>query len=248
MRRWTRTLLIPGLLLLIISLAANVGLLFYARQQYQAVNAVRLDPLNLGYFPATPPDQAEGITAVFFGDSRAAQWPPPDDLAGIHFINRGIGAQTSAQIVGRFDAHIRPLQPDILIVQMCINDLKTVALFPAHQEQIIANCQHHINQVVQEATAMGATVILTTVFPVGEFPWQRRLVWSPEIDTAVTTINDHIRSLTAENVLILDAYTLLADESGRLQPQYASDELHLNVAGYEQLNQELINLTIDLTD
>ncbi|HRQ37699.1 MAG TPA: GDSL-type esterase/lipase family protein [Chloroflexota bacterium] len=236
------TWVIPCLLLLIISLAANGGLLLVARQQYQVVNGVRLDPLNLDYFPATPPEQTEGMTAVFFGDSRAAQWPAPDDLADIHFINRGIGGQTSAQIVARFDAHIRPLQPDILIVQMCINDLKTVAIFPNYQEQIIASCQHNINQVVQEATAMGATVILTTVFPIGEFPWHRRLVWSPAIDTAVTATNSHIHSLAAENVIILDAYALLADKSERLQTQYATDELHLNPVGYELLNQELTKI------
>lgn len=242
MHRLRCPLLIPCLLLLTVSMVSNGGLLLYARQQYQAVNAARLDPLNLGYFPAKPPEHVEGVTAVFFGDSRAAQWPAPDGLTGIHFVNRGIGAQTSAQIAGRFEAHIRPLQPDILIVQMCINDLKAVAIFPAHQEQIIANCQNNINQVVQQATEMGTTVILTTVFPVGEFPWYRRLLWSPEIDTAVTNTNAYIHSLAAENVLILDAHALLADESGRLQSRYAADELHLNVVGYALLNEHLIDL------
>jgi len=56
---------------------------------------------------------------------------------------------------------------------------------------------------------------------------------------AVTTTNQFILSLAADNVLILDAYTLLADESGRLQPQFAMDELHLNQTGYAQLNIEL---------
>jgi lysophospholipase L1-like esterase len=241
-RRLPWILLVACLCLLIASLIANGLLLLYAMQNYLGANAARLDPLNLSYFPHAPTENMAGITAVFFGDSRAAQWPAPTDLNDIQFVNRGIGAQTSAQIVGRFDAHVRPLHPDILIVQMCINDLKTVAFFPAQQEQIIANCQNNINQVVQQATAMGTTVILTTVFPVGEFPWQRRLYWSPDIDTAVATVNTTIRSLAAENVLILDAYALLADESGRLQPQFATDELHLNLAGYERLNQELTRL------
>lgn len=242
MRRFWCSLLIPGLFLLTISLAANGVFLQYARQQYQAVNAVRLDPLNLDYFPLTPPEQTPGVTAVFFGDSRAAQWPTPTGIDNIQFVNRGIGAQTSAQVLGRFDAHIRPLHPDILIIQMCINDLKTVALFPTYQEQIIANCQDNMNQVLQQATAMGATVILTTVFPVGEFPWPRRLVWSPEIDTAVSTVNTYIYSLAADNILILDAYDLLADQSGHLLPQFAADELHLNETGYARLNMELSDI------
>lgn len=241
-RRLPWLLLILCFLLLCVSLAGNGLLLFYSMQTYRGLNATRLDPLNLSYFPVQPTEDArddQKVTAVFFGDSRAAQWPTPKGLSDIHFVDRGIGAQTSAQIAGRFDAHIRPLRPDILIVQMCINDLKTVALFPAQQEEIIANCQNNITQVVDKATVMGTTVILTTVFPVGDFPWQRCLVWSPEIDTAVTTTNQFIRTLADDNVLILDAYNLLADESGRLQPQFAADELHLNQDGYAQLNAEL---------
>lgn len=96
-----------------------------------------------------------------------------------------------------------------------------------------------LTQVVDKATAMGTTVILSTVFPVGDFPWQRRLVWSPEINTAVITTNQFIHTLAADNVLILDAATLLADESGRLHPRFATDELHLNQNGYAQLNLNL---------
>lgn len=40
------------------------------------------------------------------------------------------GAQTSAQVVWRFAEHIAPLQPDKIILQVGINDLKTIPLFP----------------------------------------------------------------------------------------------------------------------
>jgi lysophospholipase L1-like esterase len=229
------------LLALCASLAANGLLLWLPFQNYLDINATRLDPLNLSYFSSAPREQSQQMTAVFFSDSRAAQWPAPTGLPAIQFVNRGIGAQTSAQIAGRFDAHIRPLQPDILIIQMGINDLKTVALFPAQQEQIIANCQDNISQVVNQATQMGTAVILTTIFPVGDYPWQRQLFWSPEIDTAVTAVNKHIHSLAADNVFVLDAHALLADKSGRLQPPFSTDELHLNSTGYAHLNAALIS-------
>jgi lysophospholipase L1-like esterase len=234
-------------LLLIGSLAANWLLFIYVQEYYIELQMTRLDPLGWSYFAESTVTQEDGITAVFFGDSRAAQWPNPDGLADTHFVNRGIGAQTSAQIVARFDEHVRPLHPDILIIQMCINDLKTIPLFPHSSEQIVANCQQNIRQVVEQASAMDTTVILTTIFPVGEFPIERRLYWSPEIETAVAQVNTYIQTLAAENILILDAHTLLTDESGKLRPEFATDELHLNETGYTHLNTTLTQTLNQLT-
>jgi len=212
-------------------------------QTYMGINATRLDPLNLSYFPVQPTEDArdgQQVTAVFFGDSQAAQWPAPTSLPQLQFYNRGIGAQTSAQIGGRFEAHVGPLHPDILILQMGINDLKTIPLFPQQRDQIVAQLQRNILTVVNQSQEQGATVILTTIFPTGTPPLTRLLVWSSEINTAVADANQYIRSLAVENVLILDADLLLADDTGHLNPTLAVDELHLNDAGYKQLNQSLI--------
>lgn len=244
-RRLSWILLLVCAFLLCVSVAANVLLAQSAIRDYRNLHRTRLDPLNLSYFPEAPTLDHGKTTAVFFGDSRAAQWPDPTGLPNIHFVNRGIGAQTSAQIAGRFGVHIRPWHPDIVIIQMGINDLKTIALFPAQQETIIANCQNNLASVVAESTNMGATVILTTIFPAGDIPRQRRPVWSPEIDTAVKTLNITIHALAAENVLILDAYTLLVDESGKLRPEFANDELHLNQNGYARLNTALTEMLIE---
>ena len=88
-------------------------------------------------------------------------------------------------------------------------------------------------------------MVLTTIFPVGEPPLQRRPVWSSEIAAAINTVNQHIRSL---DVPVLDAYHLLADERGLLNPAYSVDELHLNPAGYALLNTELRRLLLTIRD
>ncbi len=223
--------------LLLLSVGLNIflaGMTFY---YYREINAVRLNPLSLESYPP------EGIsstdrTVMFFGDSRAQEWPAPT-VSDYQFINRGIGAQTSAQVALRFDAHVRPLQPDILIVQVCVNDLKTIPLFPDRSQQLIANCLTHLDTILSAARTMGTRVILTTVFPVGEPPIQRRLVWSDAIQQAVETVNDSIRSMAADDTLIFDTYALLVDERGLLRTDLSRDELHLNAAGYERLNTEL---------
>src|SRR5437870_3849107 len=104
-RGWLMALLAAALLA---SLVLNAWLAVQARQYYLELNQTRLDPLGLNAYPGgsrgpgTPEPGVSPGTVVFFGDSRAAQWPAPE-LAGFTFANRGIGAQTSAQALQRFD-------------------------------------------------------------------------------------------------------------------------------------------------
>jgi lysophospholipase L1-like esterase len=178
---------------------------------------------------------------VFFGDSRAQSWPAPD-LGPYTFVNRGIGNQTSAQVAQRFKDHVEPLRPQIIVVQVGINDLKAIPLFPERKETIVANCQENIGQIVADAARLGATTILTTILPVGRVPVERRLFWSDDVALAVDEVNGYIRSLEGEDVIILDAFAVVADERGVAQSEYSSDLLHLNAAGYEALNKELVGM------
>jgi len=161
---------------LLVSITLNYFLFNQGKWYYLQLNAGLLDPLGLSYYPTdsnqrhlTNPDLT---TAVFFGDSRAASWPSPN-LAGFEFINRGIGAQTSAQAVLRFEAHIKPLQPDIIVIQTGINDLKTIPLFPERQKSIITNCEQNIKQLVTRSTGWH-TGYFNDYFPVGDVPLERR--------------------------------------------------------------------------
>lgn len=239
---WGTAVLVLLMILLLGSLGVNGYLFGKTKQCYLELNATRLDPLGLSAFPVDERiEKEEGVrTAVFFGDSRAAQWPNPDGLDGYRFFNRGIGSQTSVQVAARFQAHVAPLQPDLIIVQMCINDLKTIPLFPQNEQAIIHNCLANIDQVLAEAEQIGAKVILTTVFPVGDVPLERRIVWSPAIAEAVKTVNEQIRTKASDSIYIFDSYDFLADKQGLLNSTYSFDELHLNENGYAYLNQELI--------
>jgi lysophospholipase L1-like esterase len=234
-------------LALIVSLALNLILFIQGRQYYLELNETRLDPLGLRYYISDAsqpiPIDPSKTTVVFFGDSRAADWPPPFDLERFEFINRGIGAQTSIQAVLRFDDHVKPVHPRIVILQVGINDLKAIPLFPEWKETIITNCKDNIRLIVTQSVDIGATVILTTVFPIGEVPLERKLFWSPEIALAVDEVNTYIRSLEAPNVIVFDTYSLLVNANDRrIRAEYAQDELHLNALGYATLNQELAHI------
>jgi lysophospholipase L1-like esterase len=240
------------LVALVVSLAFNALLFIQARYYYLQLNEINLDPLGLRAFSAESLPQdvpaASTATVVFFGDSRAEMWPAPINLQGFSFVNRGINNQTTVQVLGRFDQHVVPLRPNIIVVQVGINDLKTIPLFPERKAAIISNCKANIQQLVARSVNSGATVILTTIFPTGPVPLTRQPFWSPDIAQAVSEVNAYLYSLKAKDVLILDAYSLLADK-GQAQSNYVRDTLHFNEKGYNVLNQELTKvLSTWLTD
>ncbi|MBN8594336.1 MAG: SGNH/GDSL hydrolase family protein [Anaerolineae bacterium] len=217
------------------------------RNLYTQAQLQRLDPLNLGFFSTDPlPQPGEGVVRlVIYGDSRAASWPAPQ-IDGLEVINRGIGAQTTAQVALRFDYHIAPVQPNVILLQMCINDLKIIPLETNLYQSIVDGCLDNVRQVIDAARTINAKVILTTVFPVGIVPLERQFVWSDAVAQAVRDVNAQMAMLTAEEVILFDAYTLLAGADGLIKPHYADDELHLNAAGYAALNEALLPLLSNL--
>lgn len=226
---------------LMFSIALNIAGFTLVKGYYRELHEVQLNPLSLDRYGDQPTDP-DRQTVVFFGDSRAQQWPTPDGLPQFEFINRGVAGQTSTQVVLRFDAHVRPLSPDIIVLQMCVNDLKAIPLFPDQRDSIVATCKANTKRIIARSYELGATVILTTVFPVGEPSLTRRLVWSDDVAESVREVNDFIHSLSDDGVIVFDAYALLVNLNGLLRADLSIDELHLNPNGYALLNGALVEL------
>jgi lysophospholipase L1-like esterase len=64
--------------------------------------------------------------------------------------------------------------------------------------------------------------------------------WSDDVPIAVDEVNADLRSWEGEKVIVLDAFSLLADEQGTTRSAYSQDLLHLSAAGYEALNEALV--------
>lgn len=241
-----KIVLFSGLFLcagLTVSIILNILLFNRSKQYYLELNQTRLDPIGLNKYPISPENITENnlTRVVFFGDSRAASWTSPD-LDTYQFINRGIGSQTSIQTLERFDAHVASLKPDIIIIQVGVNDLKTIALFPHKKELILENCKNNIQQIVEQSQQFNTRVILTTIFPVGKVPLERQPFWSDEIAEAIDEVNTYIKTLASDNVIVLDTFPILANRQDIVLPEYQTDELHLNRKGYMALNQALTQL------
>lgn len=200
------------------------------------------DPYGLKTYPVNPDLSNRNLNkplVVFFGDSRTVDWPDIPNIP-FEFINRGIYGQTTEQVLGRLSAHVGSLSPQIVVVQVGVNDLADLATFPNATRNIINNCKQNIQKIVDRlAKEIKATVILTTIFPTGE---DQLLVWTEEADRAIIEVNQFIKSLKSDRVIILDSADLLADEQGKVRPIYSRDLLHLNKQGYKMLNEELLKI------
>ncbi len=224
------------------SIVLNFLLFSQAKKYYLELNQTRLDPLGSSYYSESRQEATDTAPrVVFFGDSRAAHWGAPD-INGYEFINRGIPSQTSVQVSQRFSAHVRPLKPDVVIIQVGINDLKTVALFPLDKKEIVDDCKKNIRQIVEESRKLGAIVIVSTIIPAGKVPLARRPFWSDDIAQAVAETNAYIATLADDKTIVFDAFSLIADSKGLMLQQYRVDELHLNQQGYTVLNQALVDI------
>lgn len=227
---------------LLCSLGLNGWLYQRSEQYYRELNETRLNPIGLEAFADQPIlNQAHGRIAVFYGDSRAAEWVAPD-LPGVKFVNRGIGAQTTAQVLARFDAQIVPLRPDVVVIQVGINDLKAIELFPQRRDAIIADCKENIAEMVRRSRMLRSRVILTTIFPHGSVPFERIPFWSEDVDLAIREVNQYLHILAGDQVVVLESATILSDSQGLLRPDYARDFLHPNDTAYTELNKELMSM------
>jgi len=207
-----------------------------AKSFYQELNALRLDPLGLRRVDVTPGVSQPAV--VFYGDSRMSQWPQPPWLAE-PVVNLGIAGQTTRQIVDRFDAHLAPLRPKVVVIHAGINDLKTLPLFPGDEARIIADCRANLQRVVERSRTLGAHVVISTLCPAGKLPFYRRPFWSGRVDSAIREVNETIKSMASDSVTVLDAAAALTGDNGELVPAYSRDFLHLSPEGYQRLNAEL---------
>lgn len=231
-------------IIVLVSVPLNFLFFYRSRNFYLKLNYLQLNPLAINHYPVThnpkPTQNSTQKKIVFFGDSRARAWISPQDLDNFNFVNRGISGQTTAQVLGRFNQHIKPLSPDVVIVQVGVNDLYRIPLFPQRKERIISECKSNIEEIVRQSRQAGAVVILTTIFPFAEVPLKEKLLWSPDVViTAIKEVNDFIYSLENEDVIIFDTTAIVVNEQGKVRREYQTDWLHLNQVGYEALNEKL---------
>ena len=235
-RRGRRPILALLLGLLTGSTLVNVALFRLSLKFYREMMNVRLDPTDASRSFKTPEPGRSRI--VYLGDSRVEYWLDPPGLATWQVLNRGIGGETTAQVLLRLDRDVLALNPQIVVLQAGVNDLRTLGLFAGENDAITRRCLSNLETIIDRLRTRGVVVVVTTIFPVGRVDLLRRPVWSDATIDAIDRVNQRLRALARPGVLVLDADKILRRDQ-RIEPTFAADLLHLSPSGYEALNESL---------
>jgi len=199
-------------------------------EEYERWSAMKDDWANLDRYRQAnkvlgPPAEDEN-RIVFMGNSITEGWSDhyPEFFEGKPYINRGIGGQTTPQMLVRFRQDVIHLQPDIVVILAGTNDIAGNT-GPATLDMIADN----LFSMAELADAHGMRVILSSVLPVYDYPWHPGL----EPARKIMDLNRMIRSFTEEKgFYYLDYFTSTADERNGMKEHLAYDGVHPNREGY----------------
>ena len=163
---------------------------------------------------------------VFMGNSITQGWIDmiPEFFAGRHYINRGIGGQTTPQMLIRFRQDVIHLRPKVVVILAGINDIAGNT-GPSSLEMI----EDNLHSMTELAQANGIEVVLCSVLPALDFPWR------PGMDPAgkVVELNKRIEAYASKKgAVYCDYFTAMVDERNGLPAELSGDGVHPNEAGY----------------
>jgi lysophospholipase L1-like esterase len=165
---------------------------------------------------------------VFMGDSITDAWGRKYGkfFPGKPYINRGIGGQTTPQMVLRFRQDVINLQPKVVVILAGTNDIAGNT-GPATLEEIEGN----LTTLVELAHANKIRVVLSSVMPVCDYIKPQTTRRPPDKILALNAwIQDYAK---AHRLVYLDYYSALIDDQKMLKKELTYDGLHPNDGGYE---------------
>lgn len=184
------------------------------------------------YAAANSHEKSEQV--VFMGNSITEGWKNarPDFFSKNGYIGRGIGGQTSAQMLVRFRRDVLELHPKAVVILAGTNDI-------AQNQGYIAleNVLGNIVSMVELAQHHHIDVYLCSALPAHEFGWR------PEIQDAadqIIQLNTLIRTYAESNgIPFVDYHAALKDERNGLSEEYAKDGVHPTATAYEIMENTL---------
>ena len=206
---------------------------------YNAVNAQ--DWANLNYYRKAnallenPADKEDRI--VFMGNSITEFWKNvhPDFFVGKSYVNRGIGGQTTSQMLLRFRADVVNLHPKVVVFLGGTNDIA------GNTGNVTLDViEDNIFSMIDLAKSNDIAVVLCSVLPVYDYPW------SPGKEPAekIIELNKALRFYAeTHDITFVDFHTPMKDSRNGLRIELGEDGVHPNVSGYlimEPLVEEAI--------
>ena len=175
---------------------------------------------------------------VFMGNSITEEWGrlDKDFFLNNPFVNRGIGGQTTPQMLIRFKPDVINLNPKSIVIMAGINDIA------GNTGPItIENTAENIISMAEIAVASNISVYICSTMPAIDFPWSPGLEPGPK----VVRLNSVLKSYCAKKgIPYVDYYSVMADSNGGLKvPEFTSadDLVHPNLAGYKVMEKIILS-------
>ncbi|MBE6210281.1 MAG: acylhydrolase [Rikenellaceae bacterium] len=195
------------------------------------------DWAKFGYYEkanAEIADRVGKIDAVFMGNSITRGWVRQDAafFDNNNFVGRGIGGQTTSEMLVRFRQDVLDLKPRCVVIMAGINDI-------AMNNGIISldNIMGNIRSMCELAKAHKIKVILCSVTPSRQFRWRKELTPAEDIKR----LNEMIREYASKNkIYYVDYHSALTEEDGGMPLKWAKDGVHPNKACYITVMEPMV--------
>ena len=174
---------------------------------------------------------------VFMGNSITEGWSNFDKDFFINnpFVNRGIGGQTTPQMLIRFKPDVVNLNPKAVVILAGINDIAENT-----GPVTIENIAENIISMAEIAKANEIKVFICSTLPAIDFPWSPGMEPGPKVVKLNSILKNYCDS---NNIPYVDYFSAMSDEKGGLKvPEYttADDLVHPNLAGYKVMEKIIL--------
>jgi acyl-CoA thioesterase-1 len=205
------------------------------QQQNQVEQKRDTDPDSLKRYAEAdskmpPPTKLPRV--VFLGDSITDAWRLNEYFTGRDFINRGIGDQTTLQMLARFRQDVVSLNPKAVVVLGGTNDIGDGIS--------INQIEENLTTIGDLAKAHGIKPVFASILPVNDYhkdadPRYEMTVNRPP--SAIQSINSWMKGYCqSQGFVYMDYYSAMVDSAGRLQADLSDDGLHPNAKGYRVMS------------
>lgn len=192
-------------------------------QDWPELNRFKADNHQVGL----PKANEERI--VFMGNSITQGWGDhfPEYFDNPNYLNRGIGGQTTPQMLLRFRQDVIKLYPKVVVILAGTNDIAGNT-GPSTLEMI----EDNLYSMAELAKVHNIEVVLCAVLPVFDYPWQTGL----EPAEKIIELNQRIKNYAnTHGFVYADYFAPMVDERNGLKDEYTYDGVHPTRAGYEAM-------------
>ena len=174
-------------------------------------------------------------TILLMGDSITQGWPLADPVffEGKNYINKGIGGQTTSQMLERFTNDVVSLKPKLVVILAGTNDIAGNS-----GPMTLEMTRDNIIAMATIAKANDIRVILCSLLPAFDYPWKPGMKPAKKI----VALNEMIQAYAHQNhIVYADYYDTVVDENKGLKKEFSGDGVHPNQKGYRAMAPVLEN-------